>query len=351
VTVTPDVLALTRRMRATVDKTVDAATRDLVKAWVTAWDELTVEWQAAITDLVNASVDGAWPSRAQVLRAERAVRALDLTEARLDALADEAGVRILRDVPALTGDAAVWQARLIGAQYPDLAPAEARTGVAFNRVDPATLDAIVTRTTQQITAMTYPIGREATSAIASSLIRGVAVGENPRVAARRMLSTVESGFNGGLTRALVIARMEMLDAHRAGAFAQDQANRDVLTGWQWVATLDVRTCPSCLVQHGTQHPVDEQGPIDHQQGRCARVPVTRSWRDLGFDLDDPPSAVPDAREWFDNLPAEKQVQVMGPARLRLLDDGRISWDDLSTRRVTPGWRDSMVVTPVRDLIA
>lgn len=350
-TVTPDVLALTRRMRATVDKTVDQATRDLVKAWVTAWDELTVEWQAAITDLVNASTDGQWPSRSQVLRAERAVRALDITETRLDGLADQAGVRILRDVPALTGDAAVWQARLIGAQYPDLAPSEARTGVAFYRVDPGALDAIVTRTTQQVTALTYPISREASSAIASSLIRGVAVGENPRAAARRMLSTVESGFNGGLTRALVIARTEMLDAHRGGAWAQDQANRDVLAGWQWVATLDVRTCPSCLAQHGTQHPVDVPGPWDHQQGRCARVPVTKSWRELGFDLDDPPSAVPDAREWFDGLPAEKQVQVMGPTRLRLLDDGQISWADLSTRRSTPGWRDSYGVTSLRDLTA
>jgi hypothetical protein len=351
VTVTPDVLALARRMRAVVDSTVDEATRDLVGAWVDAWDELKVEWQVAITDLVNSSTDGQWPTRSQILRGERAMRALDLTEARLDDLGQLAGVRVLRDVPTLTGEAAVWQARLIGAQYPDVSPGEVVSGAAFNRVDPAALDAIVARTTQQVNALTAPLSREATSALTSSLIRGVALGDNPRAAAARMLRSVESGFNGGLTRALVIARTEMLDAHRGGAWAQDQANADVLTGWQWVATLDVRTCPSCLAQHGRQHPVDVPGPIDHQQGRCARIPLTKTWRELGFDLDDPPSAVPDAQAWFNDLSAEKQLQVMGPTRLRLLDDGQISWADLSTLRSTPGWRDSMTVTPVRDLIA
>src|SRR3546814_11471968 len=66
----------------------------------------------------------------------------------------------------------------------------------------------------------------------------------------------------------------------------------------WVAQLDRRTCPSCWSQHGSKHALDEPGPLDHQQGRCARLPVTRSWRDLGFDIDDPPSVVPDAETTF-----------------------------------------------------
>lgn len=185
----------------------------------------------------------------------------------------------------------------------------------------------------------------------STLIRGIALGDNPRDAARTMLSRVEGGFNGGRARALVIARTEMLDAHRASAQAQDLANAESLAGWQWVATLDTRTCPSCLSQHGTVHPVADPGPMDHQQGRCARLPKAKSWRDLGFDIDEPADIFPDAQAWFEGLPANDQVAVMGQARLDLLKSGKVGWADLSTRRSTDGWRDSYAPASVTDLLA
>jgi hypothetical protein len=40
---------------------------------------------------------------------------------------------------------------------------------------------------------------------------------------------------------------------------------------------------------------------------------------------------------------------MGAERLQLLQSGAISWDDLSTRRQTDGWRDSFGVTPLKNL--
>jgi hypothetical protein len=155
-----------------------------------------------------------------------------------------------------------------------------------------------------------------------------------------MVAQAQDGFAGGLTRAMTIARTEILDAHRAASLATDTANKGLLAGWQWVAQLGPRTCPSCWAQHGSIHPVDEAGPLDHQSGRCTRAPVTKSWRDLGFDIDEPPSAVPDARAVFASLPEADQLAVMGPKRLGMLRDGTASWDDLSVRRTTDGWRDS-----------
>lgn len=127
-------------------------------------------------------------------------------------------------------------------------------------------------------------------------------------------------------------------------------NIEVESDHSYVAEgIAVHNCPSCWAMHGTLHPMSEPGPLDHHQGRCSRTPKTKSWADLGFDVPEPPDELPDARAIFNGLPREEQLQIMGPARLRLLDDGAIEWADLSTRRSTEGWRDSFHATPIADL--
>lgn len=344
-----ETLALLDGMRVSLDTTVDATTRELVRQWGTAWNELRGEWQAAIDDLVNASTDGRWPTRAQIVRAERAQRALAVTRDALDNLAQQAGVTVVQPVTQLTGEAAAWHARIIGSQIPSTAGSQVELAARFARVDPDALAAIVDRATGRIESTLRPLSREAAAAIRASLIRGVAVGDNPRETAARMLRRVQGDFAGGLTRALTIARTEQLSAHRAGGLAQDKANADVLNGWRWTAALDTRTCPACLAMHGSMFEVDKAGPDGHPNCRCARTPVTKSWRELGFDIDEPPDLMPDSRAWFDALPEPDQVAVMGAQRLELLRSGAVSWEDLATLRRNPEWRDSWQVTPVRDL--
>ena len=46
---------------------------------------------------------------------------------------------------------------------------------------------------------------------------------------------------------------------------------------------DDRVCCSCLALHGTEFPLDETLD-DHPNGRCAMIPVTPSWSDLGFTI-------------------------------------------------------------------
>src|SRR5690606_29603745 len=142
----------------------------------------------------------------------------------------------------------------------------------------------------------------AIEAMKRELVRGVVTGDNPRTAAAAMVKRVEGQFNGGLSRALGLARTEIIDAHRHAAQVAQEAHADVLNGWRWHCDLSVRTCPACLAMHGTMHPLSEPGPHDHVNGRCARVPVTKSWAELGFDIEEPADAFLDAREWFDGLP-------------------------------------------------
>jgi SPP1 gp7 family putative phage head morphogenesis protein len=351
VAVTEETLRLSNRYRVTLGRTVNATTRDLVRAWAAAWDEIQGTWVQAMADVTAASQDGRWPTITQLMRQERAQEAMAAANEQIRALAEYTGVTVTDVLGPTVGGTPDEQARLIASQMPAQAGTRAELVARFNRVDPFALDAIVRRSTQQVTAATYRLERDAQEAMRRTLIRGVAVGDNPKAAARRMVRLVEGEFNGGLTRAMTIARTEILDAHRAGTAESQIANDDVLQGWQWVAQLDKRTCSSCWAQHGKIHPLTEQGPMDHQNGRCARSPANRPWADLGFNIPEPPSLLPDAQATFGTLSRADQLAVMGPTRLRLLDGGVIGWNDLSTTRRTPGWRDSQVPTPVRNLLA
>jgi SPP1 gp7 family putative phage head morphogenesis protein len=345
---TRETLRLLGQIRIQIADTVDGIIDDLVRSWAYSWNLVLRDWQDAVADLQAASGDKRWPTRSQVLRAERAQRALEATYAGLQRLTEHAGITITAGVSQVT-NAAAGHLDVIASQVPDTHQAIFRTSLV--RADTEQINQIILRTQEQVTKLVAPVAGDAFETIRETLIRGVAQGQNPRVAARRMVRGIEVGYNEALTRAMVITRTEMLDAHRAAARLTGLANANVLQGWQWVCALDARTCPSCWAQHGTIHPLDEFGPIDHQQGRCSGLPVTRSWKDLGFDIEEPASVLQDAEAKFQTLSPSTQRKIMGPQRLQLLNNGDISWSDLSTLRHNPGWRDSQVVTPLRDLVS
>lgn len=334
------------RLRRQLLVMTDEQTRALTAAWVQAWDVLLPEFEAALADLIANAADGKI-TRAAAARNIRLQNALRAVRTYVDVLAPESAGIITRDLTTAVLDAAEGHEALARTQLP---PGQAGASLSFSRVSQEALAVIVERTTEQIHKATLPLSAEMERTMKRNLVKGIALGENPRKVAARILKETEQTFNGGLNRALIISRTEMLDAHRYGSQAWEKANADVLTGWEWSAHLDRRTCPSCIAKHGQTFTIDEAGPLDHHQGRCARIPLTKSWKDLGFNIKEPPSESKDARAWFDNLDDGTQKDIMGAERLRLLKAGEISWDDLSTKRSTPGWRDSYHPTPVKDLL-
>lgn len=344
---TRETLRLVEQVRATLAQLLDGLVRRLTRAWVRAWDQLADDFTAALDDLLAGQ--DRWPSRVQIHRASRLQAAVDAAGRVLDQL-----MNLVRSETAAAAREAVEAA---GRAQPEIIASQLPPGLArdrmlarLHRFSQRSLAAIITRTGERITALTRPLSQEATSAMRRELIRGVALGDNPREAARRMVRRTEGVFNGGLTRAMTIARTEMIDAHRAAAAAGQQASAEVLRGWRWLAALDTRSCPACWAMHGTVHPLTEPGPLGHPQCRCSRAPLTRSWRDLGFDLDEPDDAVPDAQAVFNALPAADQLRIMGPARLTALKGGHIAWADLAGRHENPGWRPSYTTVPLKDLL-
>lgn len=345
--ITSEALNLQAELDAQLARVTDAQTRHLTAAWVLAWTEVSGDLRDTLEDLAAGAAAGGRLTTAVLLRSIRLRQALRHIATRLEELAREAGVTITSDLPGVVADAAVAQRGILGAQLPDLAGEDVLDGSASVRA----LDEIVQRCTQQITSRMRPLSDAAYDAVRRELIRGVAVGSNPRQTAARMLRRAEGEFFGGLTRALTISRTETLDAHRAAATAEQAEHAEILAGWVWLCHLSPRTCPSCLVKHGTLHPLSEPGPHDHPQGRCSRMPKVKSWADLGFDdVEEPDDQVVDARAWFESLPYADQVAILGRRRLDLLDAGEIAWEDLTTLRTTRGWRDSWVMTPIRDLL-
>lgn len=344
----PESLRLQQQRMATLNGIVDDSTRTLVRGFTRAWDQTAADLEQALIEAAATRQAGERLTWRQLSRIDRFQAAMRRLAQQLDDLAATGRVQIVDGAGEAVSVAREFEPRLIASQLPAVGPSTAELARQFNVAGPA-FDQIVRRAQERIVSRMQPLSAEAMAQMRRELIRGITVGANPRVTARRMLQRLERQFAGGLTRALRIARTEQLDAYRAGNALVDEANTEVLQGWTWVAALDDRTCIACVSMHGRQFPTTTPGPEGHVQCRCDRVPVTKSWRELGFAVDEPPSLLTDGRAWFDQQPVAVRRQIAGPARLQALEDGTVGWDDLARRQHNDGWRDSYSVTPLRDL--
>lgn len=345
-------MAVNRQVRVTarnyhrqLQQLTDGQVLELTKAWVEAWDALKPLYVAAVNDLMMQAEDG-YVKPTTVIRHRGLQDALNQTRDTLNALGANVADTISADVDEAVAAGAEAEVAMIEAQLP---PGTANLVTNFAASNPAALAAIVERTTQQIVSTTQPLPADVEQIMRQELMRGIAVGDSPRNAAAKMVRRAEQRFNGGLNRATTIARTEMLDAGRTAAQAADEDNADIVDSWQWEASLDHLTCPACLSMHGTRHPVEVFGPKGHPNCRCTRLPVTKPWSELGFNIDEAPDTTIDSREWFDNLEPDVQLEIMGRERLDLLQSGAVSWSDLGRLQPNTGWRDSYQATPVKVL--
>lgn len=338
--ITPDGWRLQQELERLMRRRTDDQLRALTIAWARTWDEISLDLVAVLAELLVA---GERLKAAELRRARRLQQALAIAAERIEALTAETQVLVSRDVRALVDAAGGAQASIIDSQLPPGAVDLVRLD-AWSRVDARQIDAIVNRTTQRIVSQTRPLTHHAEQALRRELVRGVAVGANPRVTARRIVDRAGEGFAGGLSRALTVARTETLDAYRAAAALGQAQHADVLAGWMWLAELSSRTCPACLSQHGSVHPLSAAGPLGHQNCRCSRMPVTKPWSELGFPgLVEPPSLVPDADAFFAGLTPAEQQGILGKRGYQAWRAGRWPREQWAVRRSTKGWRDSFVV--------
>lgn len=122
-------------------------------------------------------------------------------------------------------------------------------------------------------------------AIKNSLSQSMIQGESMTQARNRLIKELgvkpgqNKGFKGSAWHMMLIARTEIMRASNLGALTIYEQNQDVLSGWEWVATLDERTCPICggldgqVFRWGSRQAQPPSG--SHPGCRCTIVPVLR----------------------------------------------------------------------------
>ncbi|MCP3426019.1 phage head morphogenesis protein [Rothia sp. AR01] len=345
------VAALGQQLKTELAALLDPSDAALVAAWWHAWREIAPELTDTLEELMDRARTGRVPP-SRLTRSRRLAAALAQARERLGEILAEYGDDVVLLLPealaaTLQGTRAMVAAQLPG---PDRAEGGDDPGAGLTEVYDQ-LDAIVTRARENITARHLALPAAVELAMRAELIRGIAVGENPRAVAQRIIQRTGTAFNGGLPRARTIARTEMLDAHREAQRRWMQANRHVVDGWVWEASLDSLCCRACLAMHGTRFTVDDPPPEDHHNGRCIALPVTRTWAELGHPgVQDTGPAMRTGEEWLNDQNPETRRRILGPRIAGAYDAGRIRWADLARWRENPGWRRSIEPTPLRDLL-
>ena len=140
----------------------------------------------------------------------------------------------------------------------------------------------------------------------------------------------------------------------AASAAKDETyrqNADIIKGVMWVSTLDGRTTLGCAARDGLLYTVGDHQPIDHDlpwEGgpgnrhwgcRSTSAPVTKSWRELGLNIDDLPPGTRASMDgqvpadttfdgWLSRQPKAVQDDMLGPGRADLWRENKLGMRDL-----------------------
>ena len=128
-------------------------------------------------------------------------------------------------------------------------------------------------------------------------------------------------------------------------------NEDIFKGYEHNSTLDNRTTLTCGARDGANWDLNGKGlnkkgednkfliPPLHFRCRSILLPITKTFRELGLDIDEIPSGTRSSidgrvssdttfEQWFEGKPATFQESYLGIQRYKLFKDGVINFSDL-----------------------
>lgn len=180
-----------------------------------------------------------------------------------------------------------------------------------------------------------------TQAIRSGMIQGSSTDQ----IVQSVVGTKKLGYSDGILdisrrSADAIVRTAVTHVSNVASQTTWATNSDVIKAWQFVATLDSRTTITCSALNGRTYPIG-QGPIPpvHIRCRSISVAVTKSFRELGLDIDELPPGTRSSMDGqvagditFDAFLKSKsdaiQDKMLGATRAQLFRSGKISLGDL-----------------------
>lgn len=187
------------------------------------------------------------------------------------------------------------------------------------------------------------ISRVSQDRISRAINVGIVEGESVPDLVRRIRGTAASAFGDGAAGAIRrdVEAVVRTSVNYVSTEAREQtyaANEGVIDGVQIVATLDTRTCPTCMDQDGKVYDIDNGWrPPGHYNCRCTTVPVLKSWKKLGIKASEADAStrasmdgqVPSTMtygQWLKTQPEDVQNEALGPTRAGLFRAGKVSID-------------------------
>lgn len=190
----------------------------------------------------------------------------------------------------------------------------AQIGVRWNTPDPDAVAALIDVVNRETWADELAKYQENIAGVVNQIaIRGIVDGWNPLRIARAVTDAVD-----GLPRsqANTLMRTLQLSSYRKATALHQMANSDILTGQIRIATLDNRTCLSCIALHGEELAVGQE-VRDHHNGRCTSISIVRGR----------PRAVQRGEDWLRAQPEERQRAIMGHANFEAWQAGAVQMQD------------------------
>lgn len=176
-----------------------------------------------------------------------------------------------------------------------------------------------------------------------------------KVRGTRALRYADGALN--LPRQQVAAVVQTALSHTAQTARQAsyEANADLVKAVRWVSTLDNRTTPMCRVRDGLRYSADTHKPLDssipwgdgpgrlHFNCRSVSVPILKSWRELGINVDDLPASTRASMDgqvpadmtysqWFLKQSDARQRDILGAKRFDLWKAGKVKIDQFYNDR-------------------
>ncbi|MEJ8571254.1 minor capsid protein [Microbaculum marinum] len=172
---------------------------------------------------------------------------------------------------------------------------------------------------------------------------GFTEGESIDQIVRRIRGTRAAKYRDGvldISRRSGEAMVRTAVNHTATAARNElfEQNSDLIKGVQWVSTLDSRTTEICMARDGKVYKLGSgPRPPAHINCRSTIVPVTKSFRELGIDIDEVPPGTRASMNgqvaqqttypaWLRNQPREVVEEALGPTKAKLFLDGKLPID-------------------------
>lgn len=207
----------------------------------------------------------------------------------------------------------------------------------FNMFPAGDLEALIGRfrSGPSVSNLLKTLSWDSINAVEASLVNGLALGEPLQVIADAMADASHIG----LSRALTIARTEVISARRISTFAQYRESANVLEGWRRMANPR-SACMACLMLDGKVYPISETLE-DHPNGACTAVPIVKG------------APMPDwetGEAYFLSLPESEQIERMGRGRYEAWKAGQFDLKDMVSWSHSDTWGNTPTETPLWKLV-